>query len=82
MLPPRTMPVSCAIVLGYDLWNTDDRLRCVLRSMCQNDPALPAGFPYFPGGSKTVEPWFFACVSALRSTRQMLINVPVRCEMF
>ena len=27
-----------------------------------DQPALPGGFPYFPGGSKTVEPW----VSLLR----------------
>eukprot|EP01050_Picozoa_sp_SAG11_P025534 SAG11_NODE_5794_length_1462_cov_1.330154_2_plen_105_part_00 len=33
------------------------------RNYNTNSPALPGGFPYFPGGSKTVEPWFFASLT-------------------
>ena len=38
-----------------------------------NDPALPGGFPYFPGGSKTVEPWFYA---SLTNEQGMPIDPP------
>ena len=40
------------VVEGNHVWNYNT-----------NDPALPGGFPYFPGGSKTVEPWFFASLT-------------------
>ena len=34
------------VIEGNHVWNYNT-----------DSPALPGGFPYFPGGSKTVEPW-------------------------
>ena len=48
----RNSFIDNEVIEGNHVWNYNT-----------NDPALPGGFPYFPGGSKTVEPWFFASLT-------------------
>lgn len=48
----RNSFIDNEVVEGNHVWNYDT-----------NQPKLPGGFPYFPGGSKTVEPWFYASLT-------------------